>query len=200
MHTDPDALRRDLLAHGGSPAGVGRALAALAPFFAIAESGAYPLGRASCADVGGIATALWHAGGFHVKGCVFLASCLDHRAPLAEPPPSDAATFSRRLRDRYGGELTPAFSNPRFDAAFDHALGGALEAALGRALAGSGALAAAHPWDAVRCALAAFTAFAAEGRREADALEPLVALLASHVPLFEGAGRNEGIWYVLSGC
>ncbi len=200
MRTDPETLRRDLLACGGNPEGVERALAGLAPFFAIAESGSYPLGRASFADVGGIATALWRAGGFHVKGCAFLASCLDHRAPLANPPPSEAATFYRRLRDRYDGELTPALSNPRFDAAFERALGSALEAALGRALKGSGALAAAHPWDDVRYVLSAFTAFAAEGRREADALGPLVALLASHVPLFEGTGRNEGIWCVLSGC
>lgn len=200
MRTDPEMLRRDLLANGGNPEGVERALAGLAPFFAIAESGNYPLGRASFADVGGIATALWHAGGFHVKGCVFLASCLDHRAPLADPPPAEATTFCRRLRDRYDAELTPALSNPRFAMAFERALGGALEAALERALEGSGALAASHPWDDVRYALSAFTAFAAEGRREADALEPLVALLATHVPLFEGTGRHEGIWYVLSGC
>src|SRR6186997_1173955 len=84
MKTDQTLLKRHLLAHGGSERGVERALATLAPFFAIAEAGSYPLGRASFADVGEIVTALWHAGKLHARGCVFLASCIRHRAPLLE--------------------------------------------------------------------------------------------------------------------
>ncbi|HTM67689.1 MAG TPA: hypothetical protein VL426_00160 [Candidatus Binatia bacterium] len=199
MKTEPEALRRDLLAHGGTPSGVERALAALEPFFAIAASGAYPLDRGSCADVGGIATALWHAGKFHARGCVFMAACIPHREPLWEPAPDHAFLYDR-LRARYDGERTPALSNPRFEMAFAAALGDGLEAALRRSLKDAGALAQAPCWDTVRYALSAFTAFAAEGRREADALEPLIRLLPSFVPLVEPfREHDEGVWYVLSG-
>lgn len=199
MRTDQASLKRDLLAYGGNERGAERALAVLAPFFAIASSGDYPLGRGSCADVGGIATALWHAGKFHARGCVFMAACIPHREPLWEPAPAHAFLYDR-LRARYDGELTPALSNPRFETAFAHALGDGLESALRRSLKDAGALAQTPCWDTLGYALRAFTAFAAEGRREADALEPLVRLLPSFVPIVE-AGRedDEGIWYVLSG-
>ncbi|HTK04767.1 MAG TPA: hypothetical protein VL500_04230 [Candidatus Eisenbacteria bacterium] len=199
MKTDKDLLKRDLLANGGCDKGVERALATLEPFFAIAESGDYPLGRGSCADVGGIATTLWHAGKLHARGCVFMAACIPHREPLWEPAPDHAFLYGR-LRARYDGELTAALSNPRFEMAFGNALGDGLDAALRRSLKDAGALAQAPCGDTLGYALRAFTAFAAEGRREADALEPLVRLLPSFIPIVE-AGRedDEGIWYVLSG-
>lgn len=184
-----DVLRRHLRSCGCAPGDIAAALAALEPFRAITASGRWPLGRPSTAPVGDIASALWHAGRFHVKGCTFETSCL--RQELPEATLADAAALA-----------PPPGCDGAFEIAFDKEIGLALKAALAKS-AGDGACAGRRSaYLVAHRALLAHVAFLAAGKHDdAARLAPLVALLPSYVPLAERRGRrDDGIWHVLSGC
>lgn len=184
-----DVLRRHLRSCGCAPGDIAAALAALEPFRAIAASGRWPLDRASTAPVGDIASALWHAGRFHVRGCIFEASCLKKELPEASL--ADAVALA-----------PPPGCDGAFEIVFDKEIGLALKSALAKT-AGDGACAGRRSAFLVaHRTLLAYVAFLATGRHDdAARLAPLIALLPSYVPLAERRdSRDEGVWYVLSGC
>ncbi|MEY4744541.1 MAG: hypothetical protein RL272_486 [Candidatus Parcubacteria bacterium] len=200
MMTDRASLRRFLLSAGAPADGADAALDVLDPFFGIAAAGRYALGRASAADVGGVARALWSAGGFHVKACVFVPSCIRH-AELPWDADAERADLELRLRAIYDPMLagTP-FAGTAYAMAFDKALGDALKGAL-IATAGkdSAIVTERQPQQLVVYALQTYAAARAIGSPLADRLEPLAQMLEHFIPLAE-TGRRDGIWHVLAGC
>lgn len=184
-----DVLRRHLRSCGCAPDDIAAALAALAPFRDIAATGRWPLGRPSTAPVGEIASALWHAGRFHVKGCIFEASCLQRELPEASLAETEALA-------------TPPGCDGAFEIVFDKEIGLALKRAFAASAGDAACTGRRSAFLVAHRAILAHVALLALGKRDdAARLAPLVALLPSYVPLAERRdSRDEGVWYVLSGC